>query len=121
MPLADRAVDSLQRVQDGFFFRKQRGDNNVVVKIPGHETPHHKEPHHAAAVLLKIYRNATHGFGGLRRPESENDQVAEKLLAHHTGEVPDDLLFLPYLYLLDTLSHPDQVRETIVKRARLRD
>jgi len=72
-------------------------------------------------LLLKIYRNATHGFGGLRRPESEKDQVAEKLLAHHTGEVPDDLVFLPYLYLLDTLSHPDQVRETIVKRARLRD
>ena len=34
MPLADRAVDSLRRVQDGFFFRKQRGNNNVVVRIP---------------------------------------------------------------------------------------
>jgi hypothetical protein len=35
MPLADRAVDGLRRVQDGFFFREQRGDNNVVVRIPG--------------------------------------------------------------------------------------
>jgi hypothetical protein len=121
MPLADRAVDSLQRVQDGFFFRKQRGDNNVVVKIPGDENPHHRQPQRAAAMLLNIYRNATHGFGGMRRPESLKDQNAEKLLAHHTGEIPDDLVFLPYLYLLDTLSFPDQVRETIVKRARVRD
>jgi hypothetical protein len=121
MPLADRAVDSLLRVQDGFFFRKQRGDNNVIVRIPGDPQPHHRQPRRAAAMLLKIYRNATHGFGGLRQPESLKDQVAEKLLSHHTGEVADDLVFLPYLYLLDTLSHPDQVRETIVKRARIRD
>ena len=57
----------------------------------------------------------------MRQPETEKDQVAERLLAHHTGEIPDDLVFLPYLYLLDTLCHPDKVRETIVKRARTRD
>ena len=57
----------------------------------------------------------------MRQPESEKDQVAEKLLAHHTGEIPDDLVFLPYLYLIDTLSHPDEVREIIMKRARTRD
>jgi hypothetical protein len=27
-----------------------------------------------------------------------------------------DLVFLPYLYLLDTLSDPEQVRENILKR-----
>ena len=121
MPLADRAVDSLRRVQDGFFFREQRGDNNVVITIPGDPNRHHREPELAAALILKIYRNATHGFGGGRLPESEKDQIAEKLLAHHTGELPDDLVFLPYLYLLDTLCHPDKVRETIVKRARVRE
>jgi hypothetical protein len=72
-------------------------------------------------MLLKIYRNATHGFGGTRQPESEKDLVAERLLAHHTGDIPDDLVFLPYLYLLDALCHPDKVRETIVKRVRVRD
>jgi hypothetical protein len=121
MPLADRAVDSLRRVQDGFFLRKQRGDNNVIVRIPGSDRGHHQEPQRAAAMLLKLYRNATHGFGGMRQPESEKDLIAERLLSHHTGEIPDDLVFLPYLYLLDVLCNPDRVRETIVKRARVRN
>jgi hypothetical protein len=120
MPLADRSVKSLGRVQDGFFFRDQRGDKNVVVRIPGSTPEQHREPPRAAAMLLKLYRNATHGFGGIRQPQSDKDLVAERLLAHHTGEVPDDLVFLPYLYLLDVLCKPDTVRETIVKRARLR-
>ncbi|KMO71836.1 hypothetical protein [Mycolicibacterium obuense] len=121
MPLADRAVNALRRVQDGFFFREQRGDKNVVIWIPGSERGLHREPQWAAAMLLKLYRNATHGFGGLRQPQSEKDLIAERLLAHHTGELPDDLVYLPYLYLLDTLCEPERVRETIVKRARVRD
>jgi hypothetical protein len=121
MPLADRAVDSLRRVQDGFFLRQQRGDNNVIVHIPGSDRGHHKEPPTAAAMLLKLYRNATHGFGGMRQPETEEDLIAERILSHHTGEIPDDLVFLPYLYLLDVLCHPDKVRETIVIRARVRN
>ncbi|MBW0015281.1 hypothetical protein [Mycobacterium sp.] len=120
MPLADRAVESLLRVQEGFFFRKQRGDRNIVIRIPGSERGHHREPQRAAAMLLKLYRNATHGFGGMRQPQSEKDLVAERLLSHHTGEIPDDLVFLPYLYLLDTLCEPGRIRETIVKRARIR-
>lgn len=121
MPLADRAVESLRRVQEGFFFREQRGDKNVVIRIPGSDKGHHREPPRAAAMLMKLYRNATHGFGGIRRPQSEKDWIAERLLAHHTGEMPDDIVFLPYLYLLDTLCEPDRVRETIVKRARVRN
>ncbi len=121
MPLADRAVNSLRRVQDGFFFREQRGDNNVVVSIPGNDHGRHRAPEWAAAMLMKIHRNATHGFGGMRQPQSEQDLVAERLLAHHTGDFPSDLVFLPYLYLLETLCHPARIRETIVKHARVRD
>ncbi|MDQ1247247.1 MAG: hypothetical protein QG597_1617 [Actinomycetota bacterium] len=121
MPLADRAVDGLLRLQEGFFFREQRGDKNVVIWIPGSERGHHQEPHRAAAMLMKLFRNATHGYGGIRRPQSEKDWVAERLLAHHTGETPDDLVFLPYLYLLDTLCNPEEIRKTIVERARQRD
>ena len=121
MPLADRAVEGLRRVQDGFFFREQRGDRNVVTWIPGSNRGHHREPPRAAAILLKLYRNATHGFGGIRRPQSDKDLIAERLLAHHTGETPDNLVFLPFLYLLDTLCAPARIRETIVKRARVRD
>ena len=119
MPLADRAVEGLRRVQDGFFFREQRGDRNVVIWIPGSSRGHHREPPRAAAILLKLY--ATHGLGGIWRRPSDKDLIAERLLAHHTGDTPDDLVSLPFLYLLDTLCAPARVRETIVKRARVRD
>ena len=121
MPLADRAVDALRRLQDGFFFREQRGDNNVIVRLPESAQEYHRELPRATAMLMKLFRNATHGFGGIRRPQSETEWVAERLLAHHTGEMPDDLVFLPYLYLLDTLCEPDRARAVIVKRSRVRD
>ncbi len=117
MPVADRAVESLQHVQGGFFIRKQRGDANVVVRIPTDAKPHHRQPPRAVALLLKVFRNATHGFGGTNpNPRNDRDLVAERLLAHHTGDMPADLVYLPYLYLLDTLSDPQQVRENIVRR-----
>jgi hypothetical protein len=117
MPVADRAVESLLRVQDGFFIREQRGDANVIVRIPTAPRPRHVEPPRAVAILLKVFRNATHGFGGLHpNPRDDDDLVAERLLAHHTGEMPADLVFLPYLYLLDALSDPARVRKNIVKR-----
>jgi hypothetical protein len=118
MPAADQAVQSLKRVDDGFFIRKQRGDANVVVNIPEDERPHHRQPQRATAVLLKVFRNATHGFGGLSpNPRNINDRVAERLLAVHTGDMPADLVFLPYLYLLELLSEPEKMRRVIVDRA----
>jgi hypothetical protein len=68
MPLADSAVDALRRLQDGFFFREQRGDNNVIVRLPESSQGYDSELPRAAAMLMKPYRNATHGFGGIRRP-----------------------------------------------------
>jgi len=116
MPVADRAVESLRRFQEGFFIRRQRRDKNVIIRIPG-EHPEHLQPEQATAVLLKVLRNATHGFGGRDpQPATKKELIAERLLAHHDGEMPADLVFLPYLYLLDALSQPEQVRETIAKR-----
>jgi hypothetical protein len=118
MPVADRAVQSLKLVEVGFFIRKQRADANVLVRIPGEPKPHHRQPQRATALLLKMLRNATHGFGGKSvDPADVNEAVAERVLGHHTGDMPADLVFLPYLYLLDTLSRPNEVRETIRKRA----
>jgi len=117
MPVADRAAESLKQVEDGFFIRKQRQDNNVVVRIPGDCNVHHREPQRAVALLLKVFRNATHGFGGKTvDPADVNETVAERVLGHHTGDMPPDLVFLPYLYLLDTLSRPAEIRDTIIKR-----
>lgn len=121
MPVADRAVESLLEVEKGFFIRRQRGDSNVVVRIPEDQRPHQRQPRRAAAILLKVFRNATHGFGGLSpNPRSLNDRVAERILAVHTGDMPADLVYLPYLYLLELLCEPDKVRKTIVKRAQAR-
>ncbi len=77
MPVADRAVESLQRVQDGFFIRKQRGDANVIVRIPTDPRPQQRQPQRAVAVLLKVFRNATHGFGGINpNPRNDKDLVS---------------------------------------------
>jgi hypothetical protein len=117
MPIADRAVESLRDAEAGFFIRRQRGDANVVVAIPEDPCPHQRQPPRATAILLKVFRNATHGFGGLNpNPRNKNDRVAERLLAVHTGDMPADLVYLPYLYLLEMLSDPEQTRATIVKR-----
>jgi len=43
-------------VHDGFFFREQRGDKNVVIWIPRGDRGHHPKPRWAAAMLLKLFR-----------------------------------------------------------------
>jgi hypothetical protein len=117
MPLADRAVASLQRAQDGFFIQKQRGDANVVIRLPD-RPPEEKSPERAIALLLKVFRNATHGFGGKsRRASNATPLIDARLLAHHDGNMPADVVFLPYLYLLEILCYPKRVRPAIESRA----
>jgi hypothetical protein len=65
-------------------------------------------------LLLKLFRNATHGFGGCSNNRA-NDHLLASLLVHHDGELPDDIVMLPYLYLLEALSYPDHVRARIVR------
>jgi len=114
MPAADRAVDALARIQEGFFIRRQRGDENVAIRMPG-GTIESRSPERATAMLLKVFRNSTHGFGH-RRGAKAKSMVAARLLAHHHGDLPPDIVFLPYLYLLATLCSPQQVRESIARQ-----
>lgn len=119
MPGIDRAIDALAYVQNTFFMQRQRGDENVRLRLPDgriEELP----PERAAARLLKLYRNATHGFGH-RRGARKKNEIDASLLAHHDGDLPRDIVLLPYLYLLDTLCNPERVRQDIERKVAMPD
>lgn len=114
MPNAQRAIDALERMQAGFFIQRQRNDDEVVLRLRDGRVES-RSPERATALLLKIFRNATHGFGH-RKGAKAKALVDSRLLAHHTGELPDDIVFLPYLYLLDLLCDPKQIRSSIARQ-----
>jgi hypothetical protein len=114
MPAVDRAVDALAAVQDGFFMQQQRGDQAVRLRQPDGSWEE-LSPERAAAKLLQIHRNATHGFGHRKGARKKNERDAS-LLVHHHGQLPSDIVLLPYLYLLDTMCDPDRVRQDIARK-----
>lgn len=114
MPAVDRAVKALAEVQDGFFIQRQRGDAMVRLRQPD-GIWRELAPERAAARLMHIHRNATHGYGHRKGARKKNEQNAS-LLVHHNGHLPADIVLLPYLYLLDTLCNPDRVRHDIVRK-----
>ena len=58
----------------------------------------------AAARYLRVVRNGHHGFTPSARYETRQRQI---LLSAHTGEVGAAIVFLPYLYWLFILAHPE--------------
>jgi hypothetical protein len=119
MPAADRAVDALKRAQEGFYIQKQRGDDEVVLRLSD-GTEERRSPERAVAMLLKLYRNATHGFGP-RPGNRRKNEIDAALLVQHEGEMPADIAYLPYLYLLETLSEPDRTRDFIARKVARRE
>ncbi|QNI08717.1 hypothetical protein GAN17_22520 [Mycobacterium kubicae] len=114
MPAADRALQALEQTQEGFFIQRQRGDEEVRFRLPDGSWEQ-RPAERATAMLLKVYRNSTHGFGP-KAGQRRKNEIDASLLVHHSGELPDDLVFLPYLYLLDTLCNPVRVREHIARK-----
>jgi len=102
LPRARRAVDALKEVQDGFFLRTEGG--RVTVEPSKSRTV---TPAKAAAQYLKVLRNATHGHGAHSARAME---MTDTLLACHNGHVPHDVSLLGWLYLLDLMSRPDDLR-----------
>jgi len=119
MPAVDRALDALARIQDGFFIRHQRGDEAVHLYTASGKLEE-RTPERASALLLKVYRNATHGFGH-RKGAKAKHEIEASVLAHHDGEFPRDIIFLPYLYLLDVLCNPARTAASIARKVALRD
>jgi hypothetical protein len=113
MPAAERAVEALSEAQQSFFIMRQTQDTVVRLRLPD-GTTRQMQPADAVARLLKIYRNATHGFGGMgARSSKEQRQLDASLLLHHDGELPGDLVLLPYLYLLSVFCNPERMRAKI--------
>lgn len=114
LPAAQRALDALEKVQDGFFITGQRNARAVTIQLSAGQSKS-LNLEDAAARLMVVHRNATHGYGGIPNPRNkENVEINERLLAHHDGKIPGDIALLPYLYLLLTLSRPEDVRDRII-------
>lgn len=108
LPAARAAVAALAELQDGFFLRRSPAG---TIRLPDHNGAERDESlEQAAAAYLLELRNSTHGFGGRSDPARRR---ADTLLAAHTGELPDDLALLAYLYLLDLLADPDQLAQRV--------
>lgn len=111
LPTARRAVAALEVMQHGFFIRRQLGTATVDLQL-GEGNTRRLSAEAAAALYLKILRDATHGHGSDK--ESSRAQTAA-LLAHHDGEVPHDAGLLGYLYLLDVLAHPERLPRVLFR------
>jgi hypothetical protein len=106
LPAARRAVGALKGVQDGFFISRQANSDRVNLQYPDGRVES-LSLDRAAALYVKLLRNATHGHGGNRRGVATRSNA---LLAHHNGYLPHDLALLGYVYLLDILVRLDDLR-----------
>ncbi|MFI7431874.1 hypothetical protein ACIBPB_33415 [Micromonospora sp. NPDC049836] len=106
IPLAERAVSALREVQDGFFL-------GVTVEGDGSKSVMGMPLAKAAAEYVKLLRNATHGHGSNKRDRID---ITNALLAHHDGDLSHDLPLMGYLYLLDFLSRPNDLRSRLERR-----
>lgn len=114
LPGAERAVRALRQVQDGFYLLRQSGTSEIEILDTGAIVAR-LSPEKGAAEYVKMMRNATHGFGSNK---SGRIPFTNTLLAHHTGDLPQDLPLLGYLYLLEILIQPDILRNPLYRGGR---
>jgi hypothetical protein len=106
LPAANRAVVALEEVQSGFFISSSpqaQGDSRRIAGLT---------PANAAARYIKVLRDATHGHGSNR---AGNVEQTNTLLAHHDGSIPHDLPLIGYLYLLDLMTRPYDLRSRLYR------
>lgn len=113
LPAAERAVEALERLKDGFFLQNQ-GDTGGIQITTSDGSTVFKTLDEAVSMYVKLLRNATHGFGGKATDRSQ--EQSDALLVHHNGHIPGDLSLLGYLYLLDILAHPQNIRRFVSRR-----
>jgi hypothetical protein len=111
LPAARRGVQALSDMQGGFFIAKQL----KLSGIPIADGKPNLSLELAVAQYLKLLRDATHGHGAIAAKKVE---PTNRLLAHHTGEVPHDIGLLAYLYLLDMLIQPDRLRRVLAQQSK---
>ncbi|MEU9466943.1 hypothetical protein AB0D78_09855 [Streptomyces avermitilis] len=112
LPSARRAVNALRECQDGFLRNAYVSGGQVAL-------PHRDGQRRVVTVeqatgqYLRVLRNAHHGFGGQNDAGRRRDEV---LLMSHTGNIPNDLVLLPYLYWLHALADPQILHSTLAPR-----
>lgn len=112
LPNAEAAVEALSTIADGFFIKSYRETDTVDI-VKSDKSVEHLEPNKAIAALLRARRNATHGFGG-----KTSEERGARILAHHDGTLPHELVGLPYLYLLKVLCDPQNLQRRIEGQCR---
>ena len=115
LPAAHRAVIALEKLQDGFFITRHAKKSHVEWTDP-RTGPTRVTPAEAAAQYIKVLRDSTHGHGSNRV-----NQVARTnaLLTHHNGKIPHDIALLGYLYLLDLLNRPGDLRKVLYQHGNI--
>ena len=112
---AERAVAALEELRHGFYLAATAAET-IEIRLP--DGPSATLSLDEAVVrYLKVLRNATHGFGGQKRDSADDRSINQALLVHHDGVLPPDLPLLAYLYLLDVLSNPEDLRRFVTARA----
>jgi len=114
LPRAERAVDALVKIREGFFEAKRAGLGSIKV-------PHRKNAQledisleQATREWLTLYRNSLHGFD-----KNHNKLRDRALFAAHDGKIPGEIADLAWLQLLVLVSRPELlVRFGIKTRAR---
>lgn len=115
LPAAARAVEALERVQEGFYVSRQTGASSIDFNLADGTTQSYT-PEEAAAEYIRVLRNATHGHGSDR---AEAVPRTDALLTHHSGVIDHDLPLLGYLYLLELLTKPDMLRRVLFSSTRV--
>jgi hypothetical protein len=111
---ARRAVHALRSLQSGFLPSMVKAS---VILLPDRHGRDREWPlGDAIALYLQLLRNANHGFTPEQDANERRDQI---LLMSHDGYVPSDIAFLPYIYWLEALAHPDRLRSMIRPRGRI--
>lgn len=103
LPAAERAVDALRAVQDGFYLLEDDEDVLTVETDTGVQVVNVAA---AAAQYLQILRDANHGHGSNKAKKAA---MTDSLLGQHDGYLPHDISLLGYLYLLELMVNLDRL------------
>lgn len=110
LPGAERGVDALRQLQRGFFIGRRVGVAEVQWNDPN-IGPQSMDLERATAHYIRLLRDATHGHG---TKFAKRTRRTDALLTNHNGRIPHDLGWLGYLYLLDILARPDDLRKRLL-------
>ncbi|WGM22849.1 hypothetical protein QEH68_22235 (plasmid) [Paenarthrobacter sp. OM7] len=102
LPRAERAVEALVKIRDGFFEARRASADGI--QVPNKKTGQLEEIslEQATREWLTLYRNSLHGFDQSHRKPRDR-----ALFAAHDGRIPGEIADLAWLQLLVLVSRPE--------------